>query len=207
MRNTLFIMMLLGLFVAASTVTTGCRQSTRADVGDDEAGPESSGPYAADVKEVTREIIKQLKRQQVLEKFRAEHGEAPIVALTTPENKTRFPEVTSFFQQDLLSALSREFTREEIRFRDPSSVTRDAAAGEREGKEAGELTDRTGPRTTIGADYLLGATFLTLSMTDGHMEDDTIKYTYRLTDATNRELIFQGEHDIRRVSSASVVYR
>lgn len=207
MRNALFIMMLLGFVVAASATNTGCRQSTRVDVEDDEEGPESSGPYAADVKETTREIIEQLKKQKVLRSFESEYGEPPIVALITPENNTRFPEVTEFFQEDLLAALFDEFTREEIRFSQRDSDVQDAIAGEKEEKEAGERTDRTGRRTKLGADYFLKAKFTTLSMTDGELEDDTIKYSYELIDTETDELIFKGAHDIRRVSEASVVYR
>lgn len=207
MRNALFIMMVLGMFLATSVTTSGCRGSTRVDVEDDTEGPESSGPYAADVKEVTREIISQLKKQKVLRTFEAEWGEPPIVALITPENNTRFPEVTEFFQEDLLFALMDEFTREEIRFSQRDTDVQESIAGEKEAKEAGERTDRTGRRTKLGADFFLKAKFTTLSMTDGNYEDDTIKYSYELIDTETDELLFKGAYDIRRVSKASVVYR
>jgi hypothetical protein len=201
------VLLMLGFVVAASGYGTGCRQSTREDIHDDEVGPESSGPYAADVKETTREIIAQLKKQKVIDRYLSKYGEPPIIALITPQNDTTYVEVTQFFQEDLLSALMREWTRDELRVaqRDPDVL--DAIEKEKLMKEAGELTDRTGRRTRLGADYFLKAKFSQLGMTDGRTTDDTLKYSYELIDPEIGELIFKGEHDIRRVSEARVVYR
>ncbi len=191
----------------ASTGGSGCQQSTREDVEDDEVGPEGSGPYAADVKEVTREIIQNLKDKKISRNFRARWDDAPIVALIRPQNDTRFPEVTDFFQEDMLTALMNEFTREEFRFSQRASDVQEAVSAEKEAKEAGERTDRTGRRTKLGADFFLRAKFTQLSRTDGNEEDDTIKYSYELIDTETDELIFKGSHDIRRVSTSKVIYR
>lgn len=200
--------LLMFTFVAiASTGSSGCQQSTRVDVEDDEEGPAGSGPYAADVKEVTREIIQNLKDKKIARNFRARWDDAPIVALIRPQNDTRFPEVTDFFQEDMLTALMDEFTREEFRFSQRASDVQDAVAAEKEAKEAGDRTDRTGRRTKLGADYFLRAKFTQLSRTDGREEDDTIKYSYELIDTETDELIFKGSHDIRRVSTSKVIYR
>jgi predicted protein tyrosine phosphatase len=203
------LLSLLVLCMFATLATTGCgRQSTRVDIEDDEEGPESSGPYARDLVEVTDIIVEKLKKQKISENFKAKYkGEAPIIAVIRAQNDTRFPEVTQIFQEDLVTAMMEKFTREQYRFSQRDSDVQDAIASEKEAKEAGERTDRTGRKTKLGADYFMKAKFSTLSMTDGEYEDDTILYTYELIDTETDELIFKGGHKIRRVSEKSAVYR
>ncbi|MBE7490515.1 MAG: hypothetical protein HS108_01950 [Planctomycetes bacterium] len=208
MRILLAMLFLFTFCTLASTGATGCRQSTREDLKDDEVGPESSGPYAADLLEVTDVIVDKLKKQKISENFKAKYkGEPPIIAIIRPQNDTRFPEVTQIFQEDLLTAMMERFTRDQYRFSQRDSDVQSAIASEKEAKEAGERTDRTGRRTKLGADYFMKAKFSTLSMTDGQYEDDTILYTYELIDTETDELIFKGGHKIRRVSKKSAVYR
>ena len=207
MRILLSFLSLLVFASFASGVGTGCRDSTRVDIDDDEVGPESSGPYARDLVEVTDVIVDKLKKQKISENFRAKWNDAPIVAVIRAQNDTRFPEVTQIFQQDLVTAMMERFTREQYRFSQRDSDVQAAVGAEKEAKESGERTDRTGRRTKLGADYFLKAKFSTLSMTDGEYEDDTILYTYELIDTETDELIFKGGHKIRRVSEKSAVYR
>jgi len=207
MRKFWIILLLLSFVVAASGAGTGCRQSTREDLEDDEVGPESSGPYAADLLEVTDAIADQIKKQKITERFIAKWGDAPIIAVIRPQNDTRFPEVSQIFQEDLVVELMDRYTRDELRFSQRDSDVQEAVASEKEAKESGERTDRTGRRTKLGADYFLKAKFSTLSMTDGEYEDDTILYTFELIDTETDELIFKGGHKIRRVSEKSAVYR
>ncbi|MBZ0135638.1 MAG: penicillin-binding protein activator LpoB [Planctomycetes bacterium] len=207
MRHFLIILLMLGFVAAASGYGTGCRQSTREDLDDDEVGPESSGPYSMDLLEVTDEIASQMEKQKITERFIAKYGEAPIIAVIRPQNDTRFPEVSQIFQEDLVVELMDRYTRDEMRFSQRDSDVQDAVAAEKEAKEGGERTDRTGRRTKLGADYFLKAKFSTLSMTDGEYEDDTILYTFELIDTETDELIFKGGHKIRRVSEKSAVYR
>ncbi|MCA8917844.1 MAG: hypothetical protein KDB68_05705 [Planctomycetes bacterium] len=207
MRTAFTILLLIAFCVAASGVNTGCRQSTRQDLDDDEVGPESSGPYARDLVEVTDEIADQIKKQKITERFIAKWGDAPIVAVIRPQNDTRFPEVSQIFQEDLVVELMDRYTRDELRFSQRDSDVQEAVSSEKEAKESGERTDRTGRRTKLGADYFLKAKFSTLSMTDGEYEDDTILYTFELIDTETDELIFKGGHKIRRVSEKSAVYR
>ncbi|MBX3474426.1 MAG: hypothetical protein KF754_08590 [Planctomycetes bacterium] len=207
-RILLAVLFMFTFTTVASTGATGCRQSTREDIKDDEVGPESSGPYAADLVEVTDVMVDKLKKQKISENFKARYkGEPPIIAIIRPQNDTRFPEVTQIFQEDLLTAMMERFTREQFRFSQRDSDVQSAIASEKEAKEAGERTDRTGRRTKLGADYFMKAKFSTLSMTDGQYEDDTILYTYELIDTETDELIFKGGHKIRRVSKKSAVYR
>ena len=207
MHRFLVILLMLGFVAAASGVGTGCRQSTRQDLEDDEVGPESSGPYSADLLEVTDSIADQIDKQKISKRFIAKYGDAPIIAVIRPQNDTRFPEVSQIFQEDLLVELMDRYTRDEMRFSQRDSDVQEAVASEKEEKEAGERTDRTGRRTKLGADYFLKAKFSTLSMTDGEYEDDTILYTFELIDTETDELIFKGGHKIRRVSEKSAVYR
>jgi len=204
----LFSLLAMCLFVsAASTGGTGCQQSTRELLDDDEVGPESSGPYAADLVEVTNVIVGKLKEQKISEKFVAKYNEAPIIAVLRGENDTRFPEISRVFQEDLLNAMVERFTREQYRFSNRTKIAQEAIMSEKEQKEAGERTDRTGRKTKLGADYFLRAIFASLSMTDGKDEDDTILYSYELTDTETDEIVFRGGHKIRRVSGRSAVYR
>lgn len=207
MHRFLIILLLLGFVAAASGVGTGCRQSTREDLDDDEVGPESSGPYSMDLLEVTDEISDQVKKQKISERFIKKYGDAPIIAVIAPQNDTRFPEVTQIFQENLVAELMDRYTRDELRFSQRDSDVQESIASEKEEKESGERTDRTGRRTKLGADYFLKAKFSTLSMTDGEYEDDTILYTFELIDTETDELIFKGRHLIRRVSEKSAVYR
>jgi hypothetical protein len=195
------------LMVSFLVVATGCNQSTRRDVEDDEDGLESSGPYAADVKEVTREVIEKIKKQKVIDRYIAKYGEPPILCLIRPQNDTTYPEVTAFFQEDMLTALMDEWTRDELRVAEREADVLEAIAAEKESKESGEVTDRTGRRTRLGADFFLKAQFTQLGMTDGETTDDTLKYSYELIDPETSEILFKGSHDIRRVSDANVVYR
>lgn len=207
MRKFWIILLMLGFVASASGIGTGCNQSTRRDVRDDEEGLESSGPYAADVKETTEEIIGQLKKQKVIDRYIKKYGEAPILCLITPQNDTTYPEVTAFFQEDMLTALMAEWTRDELRVAQRDDDVLEAIAKEKESKESGEVTDRTGRRTRLGADFFLKAKFTQLGMTDGETTDDTLKYSYEVIDPETSEILFKGSHDIRRVSDANVVYR
>jgi hypothetical protein len=205
MARTLVLALALGALLIAGCGGGGGPRSTRVDVEDDTKGPRHSGPYAADAVEVSREVVRQMRRQRVLERFFDEYGEPPIVALIRPVNETRFPEVTRFFQTDFVTALMENFTRDEIRI--VERETEREVIEEKERKEAGELTDRTGRRTRLGADFFIRAKFVSLSVTDGRQSDDTMKYTYQFIDAETTELIFQGDRTIRRVSSASAIHR
>lgn len=204
MRHFMIILLMLGFVAAANT---GCKQSTSVDVEDDEEGPESSGPYGRDLVEVTETIADMMEKQKISERFIAKYGDAPIIAVIRPQNDTRFPEVSQIFQEDLLVELMDRYTRDELRFSQRDSDVQEAVDAEKEAKEGGERTDRTGRRTKLGADYFLKAKFSTLSMTDGEYEDDTILYTFELIDTETDELIFKGGHKIRRVSEKSAVYR
>jgi penicillin-binding protein activator len=210
MKSYGLLVCLLVFGLGTSMLTTGCKSSsgsTRVDVRDDTKGPRGSGPYAADAREVTEMIVSELRRQQVLEDFQAEFGEAPIVVLLRPRNQTRFPEVTQFFQQDFVNELMATYTRREVRFVVRDEYVLSEIAEEEAAKEAGELTDRRGRRTRLGVDYFVRANFVALSRTDGRQDDDTILYTYEFIDAATSELVFSGGHHIRRVSERSAVYR
>jgi hypothetical protein len=207
MRILLSLVAMLGFSAFASAGGTGCQPSTRESVHDDREGPERSGPYASDVKEVTAKVINQLKKEKVLDAFRNKYKEPPIVALIRPKNETRFVEVVDFFQEDMLTALMENFNREQIRFSTRDSDVQESIGTEKEAKEAGERTDRTGRKTKLGADYFLRARFSAISVTDGREEEDTVKYSYELIDTETDELIFKGAMDIRRVAGASAVYR
>lgn len=207
MRTWISLLLVLGFVMAASTAGTGCKQSTRVDVEDDEEGPAGSGPYAGDAKEVSAKIVSEVKRQRVIEDYKAQWKEPPIVYVIKPENDTRFVEVTKYFVEDLISALVERFPRSEMRFVDRSTDTLETIAKEKADKEAGEVTDRSGRRTRLGADFLLKAQFVALSRTDGKEEDDAVKYTYQFVDAETSEIMFRASHDIRRVSSRKVIYR
>ncbi len=207
MRSIVTMMVLTGVMVLASGYGTGCQQSTREDVRDDEVGPAGSGPYAGDAKEVTENIVREVKRQRVIEDFKAQYNEAPIVWVIRPVNKTRFVEVTDFFVADLMTALSETFPRSEMRFVQRDSETLSEIEKEKLDKEAGEVTDRTGRRTRLGADFFLRAEFVALSRTDGREEDDAVKYTYQFIDTETSEVLFRSSYDIRRVSDRKVIYR
>lgn len=206
-RIMILALLMLSFVAMSASGATGCRQSTRQDLGDDEVGPVSSGPYAADLVEVTNVIVAKLKQQKISESFKAQYNEPPIIAVIRAQNDTRFTEITQIFQEDLVTAMMESFTRDQYRFSQRDSDVQSAVMSEKEMKEAGDRTDRTGRRTRLGADYFLKAKFSTLSMTDGEYEDDTILYTYELIDTETDELIFKGGHKIRRVSSKSAVYR
>jgi hypothetical protein len=209
MRKFTLLACLLVMGFGSPALLTGCGgpKSTRVDVRDDTVGVQGSGPYAADAKEVTEMIVAQLRRQQVLEDFHAEWGEPPILVLLRPRNNTRFPEVTEFFQMDFRNELMNAFTRRELRIAMRDTYVLEEIAAEKEDKEAGEVTDRSGRRTRLGADFFVRANFVGLSATDGRQDDDTIKYTFEFVDAETSELLFAGDHDIRRVSERSAVYR
>jgi hypothetical protein len=207
MRTAIAVLMMLGFVVFASGYGTGCKQSTRVDVRDDEEGPSGSGPYAGDAKEVTDYIVSQVKKQRVIEDFKAQWKEPPIVWVIRPVNKTRFVEVTDYFVADLMTALAEKFPRSEMRFVQRDSETLSEIEKEKMEKEAGEVTDRTGRRTRLGADFFLRAEFVALSRSDGREEDDAVKYTYQFIDTETSEVLFRASHDIRRVSKKSVIYR
>jgi hypothetical protein len=207
MRTAIALLLMLGFVVTASGLGTGCQQSTRVDVEDDEEGPAGSGPYAGDAKEVTEKIVSEVKRQRVIEDFKAQYKEPPIVWVIRPVNKTRFVEVTDYFVADLMTALQETFPRSDMRFVQRDSETLSEIEKEKLDKEAGEVTDRTGRRTRLGADFFIRAEFVALSRSDGKEEDDAIKYTYQFIDTETSEVLFRSSHDIRRVSSRKVIYR
>ncbi len=200
---TLFVLLFLGV-----SVTACGNESTRVDPKDDEEDPiQSSGPYSSDLIEVTNEVVAQFKKKKISENFRARYNDAPIIAVIRPQNDTRFPEVTQIFQENLVAELLDRTERTEVRFSQRDSDVQAEIAKEKEAKETGDRTDRTGRRTKLGADYFLKAKFSTLSVTDGEYESDTILYTFELIDTETDELVFKGKHLIKRVSEKSAVYR
>jgi hypothetical protein len=205
MRTAMVLLLMLGLL---STAACGGPRSTRVDVRDDTKGPARSGPYAGDAKEVSEHMVQQIRRQQVIEDYKQRwDDEPPIVAMIRPVNNTRFVEVTTFFTEDLLSALMESFTRRDMRFVDRRTQTLAEIEAEKTAKEAGDVTDRSGRRTRLGVDFFITAQFDALSATDGRQDDDTVKYTYQFVDAETSEVLFRSSYDIRRVSEKSAVYR
>ncbi|GIK53330.1 MAG: hypothetical protein BroJett014_23030 [Planctomycetota bacterium] len=207
MSKTSLLSLLILLFMGLSVTACG-NESTRVDPEDDEEDPiQSSGPYSSDLIEVTNKVIEQFKKQKISDNFRARYNDAPIIAVIRPQNDTRFPEVTQIFQENLVAELLGRTTRQEVRFSQRDSDVQAEISKEKEAKEGGERTDRTGRRTKLGADYFLKAKFSSLSMTDGEYESDSILYTFELIDTETDELIFKGKHLIKRVSEKSAVYR
>lgn len=207
MRTLTVVMMTVGLMLLSACGSSGGK-STRVDVRDDTKGPQRSGPYAGDAKEVSEHMVQQIRRQQVVEDYKARwNDEPPIVVMIRPTNNTRFVEVTTFFTEDLLSELMESFTRRDIRFVDRRTQTLAEIEAEKAAKDAGEVTDRSGRRTRLGVDFFITAQFDALSATDGSQDDDTVKYTYQFVDAETSEVMFRSSYDIRRVSQKSAVYR
>ena len=123
MRTLTVVMMTVGLMLLSACGSSGGK-STRVDVRDDTKGPQRSGPYAGDAKEVSEHMVQQIRRQQVVEDYKARwNDEPPIVVMIRPTNNTRFVEVTTFFTEDLLSELMESFTRRDIRFVDRRTQT------------------------------------------------------------------------------------
>lgn len=207
MRTLTVVMMTVGLMLLSACGSSGGK-STRVDVRDDTKGPQRSGPYAGDAKEVSEHMVQQIRRQQVVEDYKARwNDEPPIVVMIRPTNNTRFVEVTTFFTEDLLSELMESFTRRDIGFVDRRTQTLAEIEAEKAAKDAGEVTDRSGRRTRLGVDFFITAQFDALSATDGSQDDDTVKYTYQFVDAETSEVMFRSSYDIRRVSQKSAVYR
>lgn len=207
MRTATVVLMMLA-FLAVSACGSGSSRSTRVGVGDDTKGPQRTAGYAGDAKEVSAHMLQQLKRQQVIENYKAKwNNEPPIVFMVRPVNNTRFVEMAQFFVEDLVSEFFEGFTREDLRFTDRSTQTLAEIEAEKAAKEAGEVTDRSGRRTRLGADFIITARFDALSATDGRQDDDTIKYTYQFVDAETSEVMFRSSYDIRRVSSKAAAYR
>ena len=205
-KNRAYLLMMAAALLF--TVAACGSESTRVNPRDDEEDPiKSSSPYSSDVFDVADAIISQLRKKHVLEDFRARYDDAPIVAVIRPQNDTRFPEVTTVFQEHLVHELMDKMDRSQVRFSQRDSDVQKSISEEKTAKESGERTDRTGRRTKLGADYFLKAKFSGLSMTDGHDESDTIFYKFQLIDTETDELIFDGEMAIKRVAEKHALYR
>ncbi|MCC6572688.1 MAG: hypothetical protein IT462_02755 [Planctomycetes bacterium] len=205
-KNRLFLLMTA--IALLMTVAACGSESTRVDPKDDEEDPiQSSGPYSSDLLEVTDVIMAQFKAERVSEDFRDQYKDAPIIAVIRPLNDTRFPNITKIFEERLISGLMKKTTRRELRFVNRESDTLDAVAAEKAMKESGEVTDRSGRRTKYGADFFLKAKFTALSMTDGDHSSDTINYSFELIDPETTEIVFKGDHLIKRVSEKDALYR
>ena len=131
---------------------------------------------------------------------------APRVALDPVINETRFPINKDIFLTRMMTQLTSKAQGKVIFL---ARERMEALKKERDLKRAGELTATSDPNVQEfkGADYFLTGKLQGLSTRTSKGTSDYVLYTFQFIDARTSEVVWAGDHEIKRQGLEDAVYR
>ena len=131
---------------------------------------------------------------------------APRVALDPVINETRFPINKDIFLTRMMTQLTSKAQGKVIFL---ARERMEALKKERDLKRAGELTATSDPNVQEfkGADYFLTGKLQGLSTRTSKGTSDYVLYTFQFIDARTSEVVWAGDHEIKRQGLVDAVYR
>lgn len=135
----------------------------------------------------------------------------PYVVVQDPKNETRF-QINDSMIVDRIMTLLIQNSGGRVQFVDRENW--EVIQRERALKRSGAVsvpTDGQGQpnlaAAPLGTDYFLLSTLKSLSKTNGDAESDYIVATFRLTDSETGAILWQDDHEWKKVGERGVLYR
>ncbi len=130
----------------------------------------------------------------------------PRIALDPVINETRFPINKDIFLTRMMAQLTAKSGGKVVFL---ARERMEALKKERDLKRAGEVTASSDPNVQEfkGADYFLTGKLQGLSTRTSRGTSDYVLYTFELIDARTSEIVWAGEHEIKRQGLEDAVYR
>jgi len=130
----------------------------------------------------------------------------PYIVLDPVLNETRFPINKDIFLTRMQTQLA---SRSNGRMRFLARDRMNALIKERDAKRAGQVTANTDPNVQEfkGADYFLTGKLQSLTTKTGAGTSDYILYTFQLIDARTSEIVWAGDHEIKKQGLEDAAYR
>lgn len=195
----------LAALIACTTFAACSTPTKRVDPDqDDEVG--GTGIDSADVRTSADKIAR-----SILAMDRLFVRGTPYVVVQDPQNQTRFPINGSIFVDKIVTNLIQN-AGGRVQFIDRANW--ELVQKERELKRSGAVsvpTDGEGKpnlaAAQLGTDYFLLSTLKSISKADGKLESDYTVVTFRLTDAETGAILWQDDHEWKKVGGRGVQYR
>jgi len=184
----------------------GCDTPTkRVDIDqDDEVG--GTGVDSADIRTTADKIAR-----SILGMERLFAKGTPYVVVQAPVNQTRFPINASMIADDVMTRLIQNAAGR-VQFIDRENW--EMVQKERQLKRSGAVsvpTDGGGQpnlqAAPLGTDFFLTSTLKSLSKDNGELSSDYIVATFRITDAETSAILWQDDHQWKKVGGKDVLYR
>jgi penicillin-binding protein activator len=130
----------------------------------------------------------------------------PRVVLLPVENNTRFPINKDIFLTRIRGLLN-EKARDKVRFLARDRLT--ALEAERELKRSGQVTSSSDPKLQEfkGADYFLTGKLEGLTTRTAAGTSDYILYSFQLIDPRTSDIVYEGQHEIKKQGLEDAAYR
>jgi PBP1b-binding outer membrane lipoprotein LpoB len=130
----------------------------------------------------------------------------PRIVIEPVENATRFPIDKNIFLERIRGLLN-ERAAGKVRFLDRTLLAK--LEQERAAKQAGQFTSSSDPNVQEfrGADFFLTGKLSGLTTRTSQGTSDYVLYSFRLTDARTSEIVFEGQHEIKKQGLEDAAYR
>jgi hypothetical protein len=135
----------------------------------------------------------------------------PYVVVQSPVNQTRFPINASMIADQIMTQLIQN-ANGRVEFIDRENW--EMVQKERQLKRSGAVsvpTDGGGQpnlqAAPLGTDFFLTSTLKSLSKDNGELSSDYIVATFRITDAETSAILWQDDHQWKKVGGKDVLYR
>ncbi len=197
--------------VALAVVFTGCASSgvrnpsgvpvteMRADERGFVAG---TGIESQDIVTVTDKMAREMLGIPEI----ANAATPPRVVLLPVENNTRFTISKDIFLTRIRGQLN-EKARNKVRFLARDRLT--ALEQERELKRTGQVTSSSDPNVQEfkGADFFLTGKLDSLTTRTGAGTSDYVLYSFQLIDPRTSDIVYEGQHEIKKQGLEDAAYR
>jgi penicillin-binding protein activator len=130
----------------------------------------------------------------------------PRVVLLPVENATRFPINKDMFLDRIRGQLNMK-SRNKVRFLARDRIA--ALENERALKQSGQVTASSDPNVQEfkGADFFLTGKLSSLTTRTSAGTSDYVLYSFQLIDARTSDIIFEGQHEIKKQGLEDAAYR
>jgi PBP1b-binding outer membrane lipoprotein LpoB len=197
-----------GVMVLLATILTasGCGAPMQRVDPDQDDALGGTGVDSADVRQTADKIARSIVAMPTI----FARG-TPYVVVQDPQNQTRFPINDSMIVDRLVTLLVQN-SGGRIQFVDRDNW--ELVQKERQLKRSGAVsvpTDGSGQpnlaAAPLGSDYFLTSTLKSLSKDNGELNSDYIVVTFKLTDSETGALVWQDDHEWKKVGEKGVIYR
>ncbi|MGA1203336.1 MAG: penicillin-binding protein activator LpoB [Planctomycetota bacterium] len=191
----LLSLLLPGLLIGCAG---GEKRSGRVDPDVDDALG-GTGIDSADVRAIADKMVGRILSTPEI----ARAANAPTIVLQPVDNGTRFVIDTDILLLRLRGELG-ERASGRVRFLARENLAQ--IEQERTAKRDGVFT-ASSEKSLLGADFFLTGTLRSISKARGGDRSDYILYSFTLIDAEDSTIVWEGQHEVKKVGTRGTIYR